>query len=155
MSRSIPGCMSASSSMLMSRFPLWTTCVWSPATSRLTMHLVLRGLCPRLHDDEVDVHVGGTGGCPDDAVGHVVGDERSGHAGVDRVGPRLVTREADERELFSLHHAGRDIHDAHRLTAQLEAERLREGTLRMLRRGVSRAAFVDETTCRGRHRDDD
>src|SRR3954454_5795855 len=103
----MPGCMSASSSIVSSRLPLLTTWVWS-ACSGLTVHLV-HGLGAGAHDHRVDVDVPRAGDDPRDAVSDVVGDEDSRDAVVHRVGALLVTGKTHERELLGVHHAGGEL----------------------------------------------
>ena len=70
-------------------------------------------LVARLDDDEVQVDVGRPGYREGDHFGDVVGGQW-GEPGVDVVGLLGVAAEAHQREL-SLHHAGRDLDEPHRL----------------------------------------
>ena len=78
------------------------------------------------------------------ALGDVLGDQRLGHAGVDRVGLLPVAVEPDRRELVGPHHPGRDLRDPDRLATQLEPQRLGHHLGAVLGRGVAAPALVGD-----------
>ena len=90
---------------------------------------------------------------PGDAGGDVVGAERFGHAGVHLRSCLGVTVETVEGELLGGHHAGRDLDDTHRLTHQLQAQRVRDDPLGVLGGHVTATAGVGVVGGRGGEED--
>ncbi len=106
---------------------------------RQPVHLVLRRLRTRTHDQLVDVHVRWPGGDPGDGIGDVLGTQRVGDTGVDGVGPLVVAGEPDQRELVGPHHAGSHLAHADRLVEELEPEGFGHRLGAVLRRRVAAA----------------